>query len=183
MEPFTVPTLTTERLVLRLVREEDLPELEEIFTDPVAMQHMPKTYTPKEVQDLWLGGILRRYREDGHSFMAVERRSDGAFLGICGLLRQEVDGELLIEIGYHFQRRHWGHGYATEAATALRDYAFDSLSLPCVVSLIVPDNAPSIAVARRNGMSLWKQTTFRETPIQVYRILATDPRPGLQSHS
>lgn len=179
MEPFTVPTLTTERLVLRLVTEEDLPELEEIFTDPVAMQHMFKTYTRQEVRELWLEGILNRYREHGHSFMAVERRRDGAFLGICGLLRQEVDGELLIEIGYHFQRKHWGHGYATEAATTLRDYAFDTLSLPTLVSLIVPENTPSIAVAERNGMKHWKTTTFKGLTVRVYRILPGDPRPDL----
>ena len=65
------------------------------------------------------------YAEEGLGLLAVERREDGAFLGMCGLHHQQSYPDD-VEGGWRLARQHWGHGYATEAATAWLDHAFGS---------------------------------------------------------
>jgi len=71
---------------------------------------------------------------------------------MCGLTMQEAMGKQVIEVGYLLMKEHWHNGYATEGATACRDYAFSSLGANEVFSIIRDTNIPSINVARRNGM-------------------------------
>jgi len=74
-------------------------------------------------------------------------RSERKLVGDCGLVIQEVDGIEELEVGYHFNRKYWGRGFATEAARACMDYAFERLGRRRVISMIRPDNAPSRRVA------------------------------------
>ena len=76
--------------------------------------------------------MIESYRARGYGQLGVERKEDGAFLGRCGLLvwdpttwtiTEQVDGPLEVEIGYLLGREHWGNGYATESALAVRDWA------------------------------------------------------------
>ena len=97
-------------------------------------------------------------------------RESGELIGDCGLTQQLVDGQKEIEIGYHLRRDHWGKGFATETATACRDYAFAHLQVDRVISLIRPENIPSRRVAERNGMTLWKEVIWRDLPHCVYAI-------------
>jgi RimJ/RimL family protein N-acetyltransferase len=82
----------------------------------------------------------------------VVDRERGQPLGRAGLIRQDVNGVDEFEIGYMIHRLYWRRGLATEAALAVREYAFRDLRLPRVVSLIRPDNVPSQGVARKLGM-------------------------------
>ena len=91
-------------------------------------------------------------------------------IGDCGLIRQEVEGESLIEVAYHFRRDCWGQGYATEAARACMRYAFEQLDAPKVVSLIRPENLPSRRVAERNGMTVEGQVTVFDAPHLLYAM-------------
>ena len=91
-------------------------------------------------------------------------------IGDCGLTIQKVDGEDLLEIGYHLRRDQWGRGLATEAARACRNYAFARGDASFVISLIRPENIPSCRVAERNGMTIWKQTIHAHMTHLVYRI-------------
>ena len=75
--------------------------------------------------------------------------------------QQEVDGEMLYEIGYHLRRDQWGQGFATEAAQACKAWGFANLSADRIISLIRPENLPSRRVAERNGMTLWKEIEWR----------------------
>ena len=82
----------------------------------------------------------------------MERREDGAFLGMCGLHHQESCPDD-VEVAWRLAREHWGHGYATEAATAWLDNGFGPLHLPRVISMTDPPNLRSLAVMRRLGMA------------------------------
>lgn len=87
-----------------------------------------------------------RYRRDGYGLFAVVVKADGAVIGDCGLMQQEVEGESMLEVAYHLRRDRWGHGYATEAARACMDYAFRELAAQKVVSLIRAESLPSCRV-------------------------------------
>jgi RimJ/RimL family protein N-acetyltransferase len=140
--------LRTERLLLRRPTPADVASPPGWLVDP-------------EVMD-WLGGIdppedvVRRWLDDWERFPAgkflVERIEDGALIGRVGLnffdpatWRRVADGEP--ELGWALAREHWGHGYATEAALAVREW----FGAPRLISLIAPANARSQAVARRLG--------------------------------
>ena len=96
-----------------------------------------------------------RYRRDGFGLWAVVEKETGVMVGQCGLSWQSLgDGRQVPEVGYLLERAAWHKGYATEAARACRDYAFEILGFEEVYSIIRDNNLPSQAVARRNGMTV-----------------------------
>jgi ribosomal-protein-alanine N-acetyltransferase len=143
--------LVTPRLILRPPVEEDLPAPAAIHADPEVMRFWPRPYTLDESREV-LAWMMKQHREHGYGLCATIDRETGAFIGRCGLLRQEIDGELHLEVGYMLARSHWGRGLATEAARASAGYAFRELGVGHVISLIQPANVASIRVAERNGM-------------------------------
>lgn len=144
--------LETERLLLREMTTEDFEPLCEILQDPEVMYAYEHAFSDEEVRN-WLNNQLRRYREDGFGLWAVIRKVDGAFIGQTGLTMQDIGERKVVEVGYLFRKDAWGQGYATEAARACKEYAFQKLNLPEVWSIIRDSNAASQAVAKRNGMA------------------------------
>lgn len=164
--------IETERLRLRRYTLEDVDKVYGLVSDPVVMRYFPRTYERHEVQE----SMVRRlaaYENPGYSVLAAERRSDGAFVGQIGLLHWDgVDGREDVEVAYVLRPEFWGQGYATEAARACRDWAFEHLGVDRVVSFVAVDNAPSIAVTRRNGMTFVHRLDENSFgfPINVYAI-------------
>lgn len=144
--------LQTERLYLREMTEQDLPDLRDILQDEKAMAAYEHAFSEDEVTD-WLQRQLHRYRQDGFGLWAMIRRDIDEMVGQCGITMQEVDGRMVPEIGYLLKRIYWHQGYAIEGAKGCRDYAFDVLGLPEVFSIIRDTNAASRRVAIRNGMT------------------------------
>jgi [ribosomal protein S5]-alanine N-acetyltransferase len=142
----------------------------ELFSDPVAMQYFPSTRDFDGVKD-WIREVERRDGRDGHSFLIIERKEDAIVLGYCGLILQEdVDGVDEVEVGYGLVRRHWHYGYATKSARACLSYGFHILGLKRIISLIRPENSPSVAVALRNGLKREKSVMRWEYIHDVYAI-------------
>ena len=158
--------LETERMTARMIVQSDLDSLCRILCDDEAMRHYPKTLSREEVQE-WLARIFARYAEYGYAFWAWELKSTGEFVGQAGLLPQIVDGVLEMEVGYLFVPAHWHKGYATEAARASRDHGFKNHKVPHIISLIRPQNAPSIRVAQRNDMTFDSDTTYKDIPHSI----------------
>ena len=163
--------LQTARLFLRELTPDDRASLCETLQDAEAMYAYEHAFSEEEVDD-WLARQIRRYQEDGFGLWAVVRREDGAFLGQCGITRQDFGGERVPEIGYLLARKYWHKGYAAEAAIACKKYAFDALGLPAVYSIIRENNLPSRRVAEKNGMrivgKLVKHDYGMEMPHFVY---------------
>ena len=145
--------IKTDRLILREMRRRDLPDLCEILQDETVMVAYEHAFSDTEVE-AWYQNQRRRYREDGFGLWAVVSRESGEMLGQCGLTLQEIPGETVCEVGYLFKKRFWHNGYATEAARACMDYAFQTLNQNAVYSIIRDNNLPSHAVAQRNGLNL-----------------------------
>lgn len=95
--------------------------------------------------------------------MRSRRKKTGAFVGMCGLLVQDMDGDQRLEVGYSLLPQHHGKGFAIEAARFAREHAFakayDKDFDHLIVSMIHVDNKPSIKVALKNEMKLIKKFT------------------------
>jgi RimJ/RimL family protein N-acetyltransferase len=164
----------TPRLRFRSLKLADKDALMEFFSDPAATEFLFPQVPPEEFADAWISRQTRRYEKSGTGLCAITQKDTNELVGQCGLLLQFVDGIPKLEIGYHFIRRFWGQGFATEAAAACRDFAFENELAETVISLIHPNNFRSQAVARRIGMTPWKETVWRGNPVVVFRIKRED---------
>jgi len=161
---------TTERLHIRPLTIAHAEPWTAFLSDKQATRYFPaeRSDFPAQRAVEWIESQLQRYNEGRFGVHALHL-DDGTFIGQCGLITQEVDNELILEIGYHLFTEHTGKGYATEAARYFREYAAQERLAEYVASIIREDNYPSQAVARRNGMQPWKHTTWRDLPVIVFR--------------
>jgi RimJ/RimL family protein N-acetyltransferase len=144
-----IPRLETERLILRGLTADDFDELAAFMADPDVARYL--TGEPLSRADAWRGlaVALGHWQLRGYGVWAVERKSDGAFMGRVGMINPE--GWPGLEIGWTLGQPYWGQGYATEAARAAMDYAFVTQPVDRLISCIDPDNVGSQAVAQRLG--------------------------------
>lgn len=143
--------LQTQRLSLREMGQDDFTALCRTLQDKEAMYAYEHAFSDDEVHT-WLDRQQQRYRKDGFGLWAAILKETGEMIGQCGLTWQDWDGRQVLEVGYLFERAHWHCGYATEAAIACKQYAFDTLGAAEVFSIIRDNNIASQNVARRNGM-------------------------------
>lgn len=142
---------STERLYLREMTQNDFPALSRILRDPEVMYAYEGAFTEAETQ-AWLDNQFRRYAETGMGLWAVCLKETDDMIGQCGLTLQQWKELTLTEVGYLFQKAYWHQGYAAEAARGCRDFAFETMDIPAVCSIIRDTNRASQKVAERNGM-------------------------------
>ena len=167
--------LETPRSILRPFAAGDLDRMAELlankdfmrFSTTVSPARTPMT---REQTQSFLDKVIGWDREGLPSQFAMIVRSSETLVGYCGFFHHEVDGKMEIEIGYRLARDFWNRGLATEAARAARDHRFRDLKLEYVISLIHPENHASRRVAEKNGMTLERETTFRDFPTFVFSI-------------
>lgn len=142
----------TPRLLLRLLALDDGAALVRVFSDAEVMRFGDGPQSPEWTQ-AWLRRALVNYERRGYGPWAVVEKDSGGLIGYCGLFDYpDINGRPEIEIGYRLARAHWGHGYATEAVRAARDYAFGALGLTRLIALIDPANVASTRVAEKVGL-------------------------------
>jgi [ribosomal protein S5]-alanine N-acetyltransferase len=161
--------LETERLVLRELTLDDVDELHVVLGDPVSMRFYPHPFSRDEVVR-WIEWARRSYADNGFGLWGLELKESGRLVGDCGLTLQDVEGEQLVEVGYHMARSHQRNGLATEAAAASRDHAFQVVGTDRLIALIRPENVPSRRVAEKIGLGLWRQTERAGMAHLVYAI-------------
>jgi [ribosomal protein S5]-alanine N-acetyltransferase len=145
--------IETSRLWLREMEQSDYPELCKILQDEDVMYAYEGGFSDAEVQ-AWLDKDINNYKELGFGRWAVILKGTNEMIGQCGLTIQNFNDKQVLEVSYLFQKSFWGHGYATEAAIACRDYAFEKLNASEVFSIIRDTNIASQNVAKRNGMTI-----------------------------
>ncbi|GAT62821.1 GNAT family N-acetyltransferase [Paludibacter jiangxiensis] len=143
--------IETPRLYLRLLTQEDTSDLSLVLSDPESMRHYPHPFSQEEVME-WIDRNIKRYNSDGFGLWAVIRKADNQFLGDCGITLQNIDGEILPEIGFHIIKKYCNAGYATEAAEACKRYAIERLGYQSVYSYSEVGNKASQRVASKIGM-------------------------------
>ena len=109
--------IETERLFLREMTIADYDALYAVLADPDIMQHYPYTFDEERVRG-WIERNITRYKENGFGLWAVCLKPNGEVIGDCGLTLQNIDGQLLPEIGYHIRKDCQHKGFAKEAAIA-----------------------------------------------------------------
>ena len=146
----------TARLRFRLMSMADLDDMTAVLSAPDPYPHDRPDKT-REDAVRWIEWQERNYAEHDFGLWVVETH-DGDFVGDCGLTMQDVEGTPHVEVGYHVVPAMRRRGYATEAASAVRDCAA-AAGVEHLVALIRPENLPSQGVARGLGMDV-ERTAF-----------------------
>jgi RimJ/RimL family protein N-acetyltransferase len=155
--------LSTERLRLRTPSSDDAEAMHGLFADPEVMHSLNRN----PVSDLdgsrtLIEGAIRDWGTDGLGAFIIETATDRRVVGWAGLMIFDTRGwtpstwasaesHAQPELGWSLMRTHWGFGFATEAAAAIRDWAYECRSIDVLVSLISPNNVRSQHVAERLG--------------------------------
>ena len=162
--------LRTERLTLRPVALEDLDGYAAMFADPEVVRFLGDGTTATREESLeWIGTSIERNASLGWDMRTV-RTHDGAFVGRCGVaIRELADGVVEREIAYAFAREHWGRGFATEAATVVRDHELGA-GTRRLVSLVAHGNDGSARVATKLGMAPEREVEFHGRPCTVFAL-------------
>jgi RimJ/RimL family protein N-acetyltransferase len=150
--------LETERLYLREMKQTDFSSLCKILQDKDVMYAYEHAFDDSEAQE-WLDRQFARYNQYGFGLWAVILKDTDEMIGQCGLTMQDCNNRQVLEVGYLFQKAFWHKGYATEAAIACKEYAFEILKADEVFSIIRDTNTASQNVARRNGMTVTERFT------------------------
>jgi [ribosomal protein S5]-alanine N-acetyltransferase len=165
--------LVTPRLILREQTMDDLDDIAAFAADPEVMRYLGTggVRTRDDAKEA-LEWMLERYAEDGFGLWATVEKATGRWIGRCGLLLHEIDGAVETEVAYALVRDAWGHGYATEAATAARDHATGALGRRRLICLIHHGNDASVNVATKLGMRFERDVPFRGITVAMYSLRA-----------
>ncbi len=147
--------IETERLYLRELTMEDKEEWAKVLSDVESMRFYPHPFSEKEVEN-WINWNIDNYKKYKHGLWAVILKDGDIFLGDCGITIQNIDGEVVPEMGFHIIKDYCKKGYATEAAIACKKYAFEVLNYEKLYSYTILENIPSQKVAQKVGMNLYK---------------------------
>ncbi len=148
--------IETERLYLREMDESDFDALYKVLADREIMKHYPYSFDEDRVRE-WISRNMKRYEDFGFGLWAVCLKETGEMIGDCGLTLQNIEGEMLPEIGYHIRADQQKKGYAREAAAAVRDWAFNNTDYPALYSYCKYTNVPSYKTAESIGMHFEKE--------------------------
>lgn len=162
--------IETERLILREYTLNDFNALFEIVSDLETMQHYPAPFDEQRTKE-WIVWNLENYEKFGFGLWAVVLKENGKFIGDCGITIQNIDNEMLPEIGYHIHKKYWQRGYAKEAARAVRDWVFHNTQYNTIYSYMKYTNVGSYATAIAIGMKKVKEYPDEKNGITyVYAI-------------
>lgn len=167
-----IPTVTTDRLVLRPFREEDAPALHRIYCEKGVLRYFPKTdpRTLNQVQEQ-VAGQLKHWEKHGYGWWAVEPRSKSEFIGWSGLQHLPDTGET--EVAGLLAREYWGQGLAVEGAREGLRYGFENLDLKTIVGIVHPENSASRRVLEKLGMSYSNDAEYFGMKVCRYIIEAS----------
>jgi RimJ/RimL family protein N-acetyltransferase len=160
--------------VLRVPRLDDADAFAEYLADPEVMRFLGGETVPREDAPSVVRKWLDRWEANGVGPFAIERREDGRIVGRVGVIvwdtREwrnstfaEAGEHAQAELGWALMRAHWGNGYATEAARAVRDWARRERAVGRLISLINPDNVQSQRVAERLGAQPTETVTLSDS--------------------
>jgi RimJ/RimL family protein N-acetyltransferase len=147
-------SIGTSRLLMRRWQDSDREPFAALNADAETMRFFPSTMD-RAASDAFADLIEERFADQGYGLWALEIAGTGEFIGFTGLnpMPDGVPGAGGVEVGWRLSRHAWHHGYATEAALAALDVAFNGIGLAEIWSMTSVLNEPSQAVMRRIGLT------------------------------
>ena len=168
----SIEGLKSIRLEFRKLSIEDISLWSAFFEDPNSLLYIGAKIdsNAREASKKWIDKQIGRYDEDGSGLYAFIDRETNLFIGQCGLLPRNIDGQEEIEIAYHVLSEFRGMGYGSEAAIAVKEFANENKIKDSLISIIHVDNIASQKVAMKNGMKRGAMTRFIELDVYIYRV-------------
>ncbi len=162
-----MPSIETERLLLRKLRPDDLDDVAALFADRDVVRYVGNGQPAgRDEAERALHSILQRWQEQGYGRWAISDRTTAEFLGIGGF--RSLLGTP--EIVYHLAKAHWGKGYATELGRAALRFGFEDCGFDRIVAIAKPQNIASIRVMEKLGMQFEKHARYYDIDVVQYQI-------------
>ncbi|MGQ0631186.1 MAG: GNAT family N-acetyltransferase [Sporichthyaceae bacterium] len=168
-----VPTLRTERLLLRGWRASDRVPFATLNANPQVLEFMPYGPLSGAASDAWIERIEAHWAEHGYGLFAVEVVGGSEFIGYVGLANSRFEAPFTpaVEVGWRLTRSAWGHGYATEAALAAVRFGYQVAGLPEIMSWTAATNLRSRAVMERIGLRHDAAGDFEHPGVEAGHVL------------
>jgi [ribosomal protein S5]-alanine N-acetyltransferase len=157
----------TQRLKIVEVTIDDIDSLYQLTGNKDVMRYFPKILSYDDTKQM-ISKILDHYKKYGYCFWKILLKPKEEFVGITGLLHQEIDGKAVTEIAFQIKPEHWNKGYATEAANACKNYGETNLQKKEIISLIHPQNNASQRVVQKLGAKRSRIVLFMGHEHEVY---------------
>ncbi|MGD9892477.1 MAG: GNAT family N-acetyltransferase [Dehalococcoidia bacterium] len=162
--------IETPRLLLRSMVERDIDHLLRTFGDPKVMAAFESEPFDRPQMEQWVRRNLEHQDRYGYGLFTLVLKANGLVIGDCGLEHTGVSSAMESELGYDLCSDYWGQGLATEAATAVREFAFDMQDIPRLIAFIRRGNEASRRVAEKVGMHLEAELERYGRPYWRYAI-------------
>jgi len=166
-----VIVIETERLILRRLTLDDAAFIHELVNDPDWLRYIGDkgVRTLEDARGYLEKGPIDMYARLGFGLFRVEQRSDGAVIGLCGLIKRDTLDD--VDIGFAFLPAYRAQGYAREAAQATLDYARDVLHLGRIVAIVSPNNRDSAKLLEKVGLREERRLEIAERdPVILFGI-------------
>ncbi len=149
--------LETPRLVVRSFAASDVAAYAALVAEPKVMKYLGTGLPHDEAQaKAYLDKCIENERTLGFARYALDLRISTEFIGFCGYAL--IDD--YIDLGYRIASRHWGNGYAGEAAQAVIEYGFERLGFESIVAVASSENKRSIRVIEKLGFKFERMDTM-----------------------
>lgn len=160
----------SERLTYRALTENDIQGWLEFFEDTQSLEFLgiDPNKAPLSIAQEWITKQLERYANDGTGHLAVIENSTGAFIGMTGILKRNLNDQIEFEIAWSVKPKYRNKGYATEMAQTMKKFGYKHALAPSFISIIHKKNFASIQVAKKNKMTLRNETNYLGMDVFVF---------------
>ncbi len=158
--------IKTGRLYLRLLRQSDIDDILALNMDPDVRRFFPDGIQNREQTEARICDFLSFYKNQGLPCFVIFELNSGEFVGRGGF--GPIDGE--IEVGYLLHKKYWGMGYATEALSALLQWAKQNIKAEYIIALTPLEHIASQRVIQKCGMVNYKNDKAYGIECCFYRI-------------
>lgn len=166
----------TERLVIRPLSLDDVPELTKILSDPEVMKHSIRGVCDEAATREFIEWSMACYDSSGVGPWALIDKESAGLIGFCGVSPEIVAGVEEANLGYRLASAYWNKGLASEAVKGILAYVFARKQCRSVVVIIEPEHVASLKVAEKAGFSEFDTIEFHGRPVRLYRLPAFSGR-------
>jgi len=167
-----VTVLETGRLALREFTADDAAFVLRLVNEPSFLRYIGDRGVRNldDARRYIADGPVAGFAKHGHGLMRVDRKEDGATVGMCGVLKRDALPEP--DIGFSFLPEYWSQGYALESASAVMRHARGTLGLGRILAITTRDNGPSMRLLDKLGFRFERMIAFGDEEL---RLFASEP--------